>query len=860
MVADENGEWTCILPVDDGDHSFTAVATDETGTDSEPSPAIDITVDTEAPGEPDITVANGDKIAGTVPEPVEEGTTVTVTDANGDPLPGCEEIPVDENGNWSCDTPTTITEDTTITAVAKDEAGNESDPIEEPLDVTAPEVEITKANEDEISGTVDDPDSTVKVTYPTADGPKTVDATVNPDGTWSIDPTDVVDGPITVVATDKAGNDGSASGEIDATDPGPVTIDEANATHVTGKVDEPLDEPTTVTITWPDGSKSGPIEVGPDGEFEFETPAGMPSGDITVVATDPVGNTSQATERLDTDPDGAPDILVANKTEVSGQAPEGYTPGSTIVVEWPDGTTSEPITIEDDGSWRIDTPEGMDSGTVKARVVDPAGNVSEPGTAPLDTVNPGTPTIDKANDKVIEGTVPQPVDEGTTVTITYPIDDQGGTNTVTVEVDEDGKWSTPTPVDAIDGEISAQAEDPAGNLSGVATAELDRTPPAMPDIDVANGTEISGTVDPGTVDEETTVTVTDEDGNVLCTAEVDETTGAWSCLTPDSVTEDTVIKAVATDKAGNDSEPAEKELDVTAPLPPTIDVANGTEISGTSEYPGTVTVTYPKEDGTTGEITVDVEPDGTWTVETPSDAKDSGEIKAVATDPAGNVSDPAREILDKTPPEKPVVNPSNGSEISGKAEPGGKVTVTDEDGDPVPGCEDVAVDDQGNWSCRPTTPLEPGDIVTVTVKDPAGNVSEPVELTISELGIMVAYDERHRLETQIVTGSNFNAGEEVCLVVYSDPMPVGCMEADADGAVTFEFTVPQDFEVGTHTVELAGAQSGKVSTTFQVLADIEVKTGGSVLPTDNMALYGLVSILMISTIGVALGIKQRQTC
>ncbi|MCH7337962.1 Ig-like domain-containing protein, partial [Acinetobacter sp. NIPH 2699] len=88
------------------------------------------------------------------------------------------------------------------------------------------------------------------------------------------------------------------------------------------------------------------------------------------------------------------------------------------------------------------------------------------------------------------------------------------------------------------------------------------------------------------------------------------------------------ITAVATDEAGNSSDPATAIVDAVAPDVPVIDPVNGTDpITGTAEPDSTVTVTFP--DGSTAEVVAG--PDGSWTVPNPG-LDDGDEITAVATD------------------------------------------------------------------------------------------------------------------------------------------------------------------------------------------------------------------------------------
>ncbi|RIK37606.1 MAG: hypothetical protein DCC55_23725, partial [Chloroflexi bacterium] len=100
-----------------------------------------------------------------------------------------------------------------------------------------------------------------------------------------------------------------------------------------------------------------------------------------------------------------------------------------------------------------------------------------------------------------------------------------------------------------------------------------------------------------------------------------------------------------------------------------------------------------------------------------------------ATDPNGNDSIPGVRtfVIDATPPDAPTVtSPADGSTtasstptVTGTAEPGSTVTVTDENGTVL--CTAVA-DALGNWQCTSTVPLDEGKhVITVTATDDAGN-------------------------------------------------------------------------------------------------------------------------------------------
>lgn len=99
--------------------------------------------------------------------------------------------------------------------------------------------------------------------------------------------------------------------------------------------------------------------------------------------------------------------------------------------------------------------------------------------------------------------------------------------------------------------------------------------------------------------------------------------------------------------------------------------------------------------------------------------------------------------------------------------------------------------------------------------DPNGNIAIALRSPVLQRGAQ-----------QTAVGTGFQPGETVTGLMTSAPVPLGTQVADAQGTVTFTWTIPSSSDLGTHTVTLTGATSGSVSATFQVVASGLATTGG----------------------------------
>jgi len=157
--------------------------------------------------------------------------------------------------------------------------------------------------------------------------------------------------------------------------------------------------------------------------------------------------------------------------------------------------------------------------------------------------------------------------------------------------------------------------------------------------------------------------------------------------------------------------------DTTSPAQPTVRPTNGRAITGMAEPGSLVTVT----DGNgrvIGSATAGA--DGSYTITPTTPPPDGTVLHVVATDPAGNASPPATATVDATPPAQPTVKPTDGGHITGTAEAGSVVTVTDGNGHVI-GSATAGAD--GTYTITPATPPADGTVLHVTATDAAGNTS-----------------------------------------------------------------------------------------------------------------------------------------
>ncbi|WP_256576296.1 Ig-like domain-containing protein, partial [Pseudomonas sp. SID14000] len=647
--------------------------------------------------------SNGTEISGTA----EAGATVILTDGGGNPI---GQTTADGSGNWSFTPATPLANGTVINAVAQDPAGNTSGPTSVTVDAIAPPAPIINpSNGAVISGTAE---AGAKVILTDGSGNPIGETTADGSGNWAFTPaTPLANGTVVnAAAQDAAGNtSGPTSVTVDAVAPPAPVINPSNGVVISGTAEAGA----KVILTDGSGNPIGETTADGSGNWAF-TPA-TPLGNGTVVnavAEDAAGNTSgPVSTTVDTVAPGQPTIDPSNGSEISGTAEAG----AKVILTDGSGNPIGETTADGSGNWSFTPATPLANGTVVNAVAqDPAGNTSGPSSVTVDAIAPAAPIINLSDGSSLSGTA----EPNSTVTLT----DGSGNPIGEVIADGSGNWSftpaTPLPNGTV---VNVTASDPAGNTGPAATVTVDASAPAAPIINPSNGVTISGTAEAGA-----TVTLTDGSGNPIGQITADGS-GNWSFTPGTPLANGTVVNATATDPTGNTGPQATTTVDSVAPAAPVVEPSNGSEINGTAEAGAKVILT----DGSgnpIGETTADGNGDWSFTPGTP--LANGTVVNAVAQDPAGNTSGPTSVTVDAIAPPAPIINPSNGAVISGTAEAGAKVILTDGSGNPI---GETTADGSGNWAFTPATPLANGTVVNAVAEDAAGNSSGPASTTVDSV-------------------------------------------------------------------------------------------------------------------------------
>nr|EIU2596300.1 BapA prefix-like domain-containing protein [Pseudomonas aeruginosa] len=799
VIADANGNFTAPLnpPLTNGE-TVTVIVTDPAGNSSTP-------VTAEAPDFPDapqVNASNGSVLSGTA----EAGVTIVITDGNGNPI---GQTSADANGNWSFTPGSQLPDGTVVNVVARDAAGNSSPATSITVDGVAPSAPVVEpSNGSELSGTAE-PGSSVTLTD--GNGNPIGQTTADANGNWSFTPsTPLPDGTVVnVVARDAAGNSSPpASVTVDAVAPATPTVDPSNGTTLSGTA-----EPgSSVTLTDGNCNPIGQVTADGSGNWTFTPSTPLPNGTVVnATATDPSGNASSpASVTVDAVAPATPVVNPSNGTTLSGTAE----PGATVTLTDGNGNPIGQVTADGSGNWSFTPGTPLANGTVvNATASDPTGNTSAPASTTVDSVAPAAPVVNPSNGAEISGTA----EPGATVTLT----DGSGNPIGQVTADGSGNWSFTPSTPLADGTVvNATATDPAGNTGGQGSTTVDAIAPATPTVNLSNGSSLSGTAEPGS-----TVILTDGNGNPIAEVTADGS-GNWTYTPSTPIANGTVVNVVAEDAAGNSSPPATVTVDSSAPPAPVINPSNGVVISGTAEAGATVTLT-DAGGNPIGQVTADGS--GNWSFTPGTPLANGTVIVATATDPTGNTGPQAATTVDAVAPPAPVIDPSNGTTISGTAEAGAKVILTDGNGNPI---GETTADGSGNWTFTPATPLANGTVVNAVAQDPAGNTGPQGSTTVDAVAP----------NTPVVNPSNGNllngTAEPGSTVTLTDGNgnPIG--QTTADGSGNWSFTPGSQLPNGTVVNVTASDAAGNTSPPATTTVDSSLPSIPQVDPSNGSVISG----------------------
>ncbi|WP_165890320.1 Ig-like domain-containing protein [Bordetella trematum] len=661
VKADAEGGYTVTSARDVPSGAIKVQATDASGNKSpEVRREYTDTVDKTPPVAPVASEVTTDSASGrvTVNGTAEPGAEVRVSFPDGT----SQTVSADAAGGYTVtserDLPAGV-----IKVQATDASGNKSPEVRheyvDTVDKTAPAAPADMTvSTDTTSGRVTvtgstEPAAHVTVTFPDGSN-KRVQADTHGRYTVTSD-ADVPSGAISTRVTDAAGNTGPElrheyTDTVDKTPPAAPVAAGVTTDSVSGRVTvtgtaEPGAE---VRVSFPDGTDQT-VKVGAAGSYRVTSERDVPSGMITVQATDTAGNRSPETRHAYVDavdktaPDAPADTEVTTDP-ASGQVTVSGTaePGASVTVVLPDGT-SKTVKAGATGSYTVVSDGDMPSGSITIRATDAAGNnspeVMRTYTDLVDKTPPPVPTVaDVVTDETSgQVTVTGTAEPGAQVTVRFP----DGTGK-TVVAGADGAYRVTSEGDMVAGDITVSASDASGNkgpqVSKAYVDSVDKTPPPLVITAVTENLDTGQVTVRGDSEPGSRVTVTFSDGSSKTVVAGDD--GAYTATSAGDLPSGSIL-ARAVDEAGNSSAEARHAyvdtVDKTPPEEPSITsiTTNATSgqvtVTGKAEPGADVAVTFP--DNTSKKVKADTE--GTYTATSDKDVP-SGMVKVLATDAVGN--------------------------------------------------------------------------------------------------------------------------------------------------------------------------------------------------------------------------------
>ena len=569
--------------------------------------------DTTAPAKPTVEAKDNGSVEVTPPADADtKSVEVRYTDEADTPKTAT--LTKGDDGNWTSNNPDVAVDPATgkatipadkvkdgspVTAKATDTAGNAGEEgtanAGNNPDTTAPSApEVTPSTTDgsvavKVPGDAQVGDTVeVTVTPEGSDTPEKVTLTKQADGSWTSDKPETVPNV-------EAGKDSTTIPQDKVKDGSEVT---AQAKDPSGNESTPVKANAGNNATAPDTTAPAKptVEAKDNGSVEVTPPADADTKSVEVSYTDEAG-----------------------------------TPKTATLTKGEDGnwTSNNPDVAVDPATGKATIPADKvkDGSPVTAKATDTAGNAGEEGTANAgnnpDTTAPSAPEVTPSTtDGSVAVKVPGDAQAGDTVEVTVTPEGSDTPEKVTLTKQADGSWtsdkpetvpnveagkdSTTIPQDKVkDGsEVTAQAKDPSGNDSAPITAQAgenaDKTAPGKPTIEAKiNGTvEITPPADEDTKSVE--VNYIDEEGNPQTVTIIKDANEGWipsepfdlltnpDVILPDSETgkitlpadkvkDGSLVKASATDNAGNKGEEATEHAVSNPDLPPGMPEAEALE-------------------------------------------------------------------------------------------------------------------------------------------------------------------------------------------------------------------------------------------------------------------------------------------
>ncbi|AZD35976.1 T1SS secreted agglutinin RTX [Pseudomonas chlororaphis subsp. aurantiaca] len=866
VQSNSKGEWsfTPTNALAEGAHHLTATVVTAAGGESQPTSIFDLTVDTTAPGKAEIGSVNDD--VGEIQGPVANGgfTDDTTPTLSGKGEPGSTvhiydkdsllgSVEVDDKGNWSFTPSPLNTGEHSFTVTNEDKAGNvgvPSDAFVVTVDTTAPgkpTIESVYDDQGDVQGNLKAGDITDD-SKPTLSGKAEANssviiydvnveigrAPVDGTGQWTFTPkTPLSSGAhsVSVAAMDKAGNVSQSSTAFEfvvTADGAPavpaITAVKDDVGSITGElqknavtddarptVEGTAEAGTTVSV-YSDGKLLGSTEADAKGNWSFTPSADLKDGlhNLSATATNAAGNVSPQTGlypiTVDTVAPGkaeatlSDDVGAVKGPIASGDTTDDNTPtfigkaeaNSTVII-YDQGAEIGRAPVNDKGEWSFTPTKGLADGghSLSTAVVDKAGNIGDKSAA-IDF------TVDT---RAVE------------ITISNVVDDVGSKkgNLANGDVTDD---TTPT-------------------LNGKATANA---------------------------------TVNIYDGNVLLGSVQSNSNGEWSFTPTKALAEGAHhLTATVVTAAGGESQPTsvfDLTVDTTAPgkaaigdVTDDVGAIQGSIASGGFTDDTTPTLSGTGEPGSTVHVydngsllgSVEVDGKGNWSF-TPSPLN-TGEHSFTVTneDKAGNVgpaSDAYVVTVDTTAPGKPTIETVYDDQgdvqgnlkagdttddskptLSGKAEANSTVIIYDKKVE----IGRTSVDDKGQWTFTPNTPLSGGaHSLSVAAADKAGNVSEmsegfafnvmadgaPAAPAITavkdDVGAITGVLQKNDVSDDARPTVEGTAEAGTTVSVYSDGKLLGTTNADANG--NWSFTPSADLKDGLHNLSATATNAaGNIS-------------------------------------------------